>query len=171
MARPATRSRTTLWLVGVLAGSGLFGSLLYRSIRTATSAASVSPGKAPSSPDEPSEGERRARVQRETFGVLLEGFARDVGAGRLDSARGRLGSVLSETLPGTWLAPTAKAWLSSAKEVRVRVVTFRGGAARANAIVSGTRGDVEASADFTREQGAWRLTGLTLGGQPALLNQ
>jgi hypothetical protein len=171
MARPATRSRTTLWLVSALAGSGLFASVLHRSITRATGAAAS--GGAPAGAAQPSEGERWAQAQRDTFAELLRGFASDVSADRVDEARGRLGGVLREALPRIWLAPSAKAWLTGASGARVHQVTIRGGTARAMGLFlgGGGRGDVEAAADFTREQGAWRLTGLLLGGQPAFLNQ
>lgn len=156
-----------IWIPLVtVVGGGAFAFYLFHSIRSDTE----SMMSTPATTFDVSQIQREADAQLARLGSLIETFAVAVREGRAADAYAMTATGYRAQVPLERFeaAVRTSAWLTSFQGVDIRRSSFLSGTGRVEGVLRSGTGNVELVAFLTDESGTMRLTGLTLGGMPAL---
>jgi hypothetical protein len=102
------------------------------------------------------------------------GFVEELGAGRHEAAYARMSTPYRKvmTLDRFREAVTAHPYLGAARRVTVRKVSMTGDQiGQATGFLQTSAGSVDVAFHYSRESEGWKITGVSIGGAPALLGQ
>lgn len=103
------------------------------------------------------------------IGSIALGFAQDVAAGRLEAARDRLGPVERESFSTDRLRKLGRnPYLGGVQEVSIHRSTYVADTVEARGVLSSGAGNIGITVAGVKQDGRWRLVGISLGGTPLL---
>jgi hypothetical protein len=156
-------------LVATVAVSAVLALFIYQKVTAETSRAAGDSG----STEMKARMDQRAQAAtqaRDGVTDLIASFARAVQARDFAAAQGLTSRVYrSGVRPSTFAAAVgSNPYLVAGGAANVRRTTMFDGTARIEGTFRSGAGTVTLAADFSEEPGGWKLSGLVLGGMPAL---
>lgn len=101
---------------------------------------------------------------------LANGFVEDLRQGHLEAAHARMAMPYREAVPLERFGELVRShpWLKTAQSVRTGRLSLRSGKGKASGTLQTSGGRVEVTFHTTLEAQGWRITGVTVAGEPAL---
>jgi hypothetical protein len=161
--------RVALWVVAGFGAAALLGLFIYNSVMTEVASMRTDPLAAQAKQDVDRVAAAATRDSDRLVGVV-NSFARAAQARDFVAAQSLTAHAYRARVQLAVFAHAidANPYLSAGGTANVRRTTMFDGTARLEGTFRSAAGTVTLAADFSDEPGGWKLSGLILGGTPAL---